>query len=263
MKISAVTPVLNGERFIRQTIESVLSQEGNFKLEYIIQDGGSTDDTLSILSDYENHPAIRLVSQKDRSFYDAINQGFENATGEIGCWINADDYYRPGAFQKVIETFQRNRQADWLYGRCDIVNETGHKIRIPVTWYKNLLGWKFSYKLLLSENYINQPATFWRMNLWKNAGGLSLDYPISADYHLWLKFSQESKAIALHDTLACFRRCGESISDTQFEKQFAEELEIATLYSGRLITTIHRFNFWKIITAYKIMSKYHVILNKS
>ena len=255
MIISVITPVLNGERFISQTVDSVINQQGDFKLEYIVKDGGSSDQTLNILRQYKNHPSVTVISKKDNSLYDAINQGFEYASGDIGCWINADDYFEPDAFQQVIQAFTQNPKKQWLYGCCDIVDHAGNEIRKPVSWYKNMIGWQYSPKILLCENYINQPATFWKMGLWKKVRGLSLDYKIAADYHLWLKFSQESKALALHEKLAHFRRCGESISDNQFERQFEEELEIADLFAGTFTKAIHRFNCWKIITAYKLFTK--------
>ena len=254
MKISVITPVLNGERFIQQTVERVLSQKGDFELEYIIKDGGSSDGTLELLKEYADHPAVTIISRKDTSLSDAINQGFEQATGEIGCWINADDYFELDAFQTVINAFKKHPDRQWLYGHCDIIDDTENEIRKPITGYKNLIGWRYSLNMLLCENYVNQPATFWKMDLWKQVGGLSLDYQITADYHLWLKFAQKSKAIALHNKLAHFRRCGESISDNQFEQQFQEEVTIADLFSSPLFKAIHRFNCWKIVTAYKLLS---------
>jgi len=66
-------------------------------MEYILKDGESTDKTISILNEYKNYSNVTVVSQRDHSLFDAINQGFQYATGDIGCWINADDYYEPGA----------------------------------------------------------------------------------------------------------------------------------------------------------------------
>lgn len=247
--------MLNGERFLRKTIDSVLAQTGDFELEYIIKDGGSIDGTRAILEEYAKYPAVTVISKKDKSLYDAINQGFELATGDIGCWINADDVYELGAFQKMIAGFKRNPKRQWIYGRCDIIDDKDNEIRKPISGYKNMIGWFYSYNTLLSENYISQPSTFWKMDLWHKVGGLSIEYRIAADYHLWLKFAQVSKAIAFHQNLAHFRRCGESISDNQFERQFQEELEIARIFCGTITYKIHQFNCWKIIAAYKLLSK--------
>lgn len=255
MKISVVTPVLNVVRFVRETIESVLSQEGDFEIEYVIRDGGSTDGTLDILDAYSDHPTVRVVSEKDRSNYDAINKGINACDGDISCWINADDAYAPGTFQAIVESFRRQPERQWLYGGCDIVDAAGREIRQPITWYKQLLGCRYSYHVLLCENYVNQPATFWTMDLWRQVDGLSLDYPIAADYHLWLKFANQSKAIVCRRKLAHFRRFGESISDTQFEQQFQDELDIIRPYANPVERAIHRFNRWKIVTAYRLMAR--------
>lgn len=253
MKISVITPVLNGVRFLRKTIESVLSQKGDFEVEYIIKDGGSIDGTLEVIQEFTNSPSLHLISKKDSSLYDAINQGFEYATGDIGCWINADDYYEPNAFQNVVEIFSESHRNKWTYGHCGIVNGQDVEHRKFITWYKNTLGKVYSYNLLLCENYINQPATFWKMDLWKSVGGLDLKYPIAADYHLWLKFAQYADAIPLPKKLANFRRCGESISDTQFELQFRDELAAAKNFCNAIHYSLHAFNSWKTITAYKIL----------
>lgn len=254
MKFSVVTPVKNGERFIRQTIASVLSQEGDFEIEYFIRDGLSEDNTLRIANEYADDPRVVVVSEKDRSMYDAINRGFEQATGDIGCWLNADDWYEPGAFQKVVNVFNENPEVRWLYGRCDIVDQDNQEIRRLITKYKNLLGWRFNYSVLLCENYINQMGTFWKMDLWREIGGASLDYRIAEDYHLWLKMGKVARGHPVHEKLAHFRRCGESMGDCEFELQFQEDLDIAKRYAGPLTLAIHRFNNWKIVTAYKFLS---------
>lgn len=255
MRISVITPVLNGVRFLRETIESVLSQTGNFELEYIIKDGGSIDGTVELIKKYEKHPSVTLVSKPDKSLYDAINQGFEVATGDIGCWINADDYFEPHTFQKVIEAFTKFPEKKWLYGKCSIVDEGGKEIRRGITKYKNIIGSTYSYQMLLCENYISQPSTFWKMDLWRLVAGLDERFSIAADYYLWLKFAQISRPVVHREKLANFRRCGESISDRQFVKQFQEELSAAKPFCSSLTYAIHKFNFWKIIIAYKIINR--------
>ena len=257
MKISVITPVLNGVRYLRNTVESVLSQAGNFELEYIIKDGGSIDGTLELLKEYSDSPLVTVISQKDQSLYEAINQGFGYATGDIGCWINADDYYEPHALQKAILAFEKHPEMHWLYGGCSIVDADGIERRHSITRYKKMIGWIYSYNMLLCENYINQPATFWEMDLWRQVGGIDLRYQIAADYHLWLKFAQKSPAIVLHEKLANFRRCGASISEIQFEQQFREELAVARPFCNYLSYAIHFFNCWKITTAYKIIGKFN------
>ena len=101
--ITVVTPVLNGARFIRRTIESVLAQEGNFTLEYIICDGGSTDATIDIVREYGER--CWFIQRSDSGPADAINYAMGRAQGAIGCWLGADDLLSPGALNRVVEAF--------------------------------------------------------------------------------------------------------------------------------------------------------------
>ena len=251
MKISIVTPVYNAAKYIRRTMDSIHGQQGDFELEHIVCDGRSTDGTLEILKEY---PAARVISREDGGPFNAINYGMNMVSGDIGAWLNADDVYVPGALAAVAETFERHPECQWLYGNCPIIDADDREIRRPITAYKELIGYFYSRNVLLCENFINQPATFWRMDLWRKIGGLRSIYKAAWDYELWIKMSQAAPARHLHRDLAQFRRHGESISERFYEKQFAEELQIAGEYGKLPHKWIHRFNQWKIITCYRLMS---------
>ncbi len=251
MKITIVTPAYNAERFLRRTMDSIHSQQGDFELEHIVCDGMSTDRTLEILKEY---PAAKVISRKDGGPFNAINYGMNLAAGDIGAWLNADDIYLPGTLAKVSELFRQRPTLQWLYGNCPIIDADDREIRRPITLYKEMIGYFYSRNMLLCENFINQPATFWRMDLWREIGGLRSAYKAAWDYELWLKMSAEAPAYHLHRDLACFRRHAGSISENHFQKQFAEELEIAREHGNALHHLIHRFNCWKIVTAYKLLS---------
>ena len=253
--ISVITAVYNGEQFIRATVESILNQTGNFNLEYIIRDGCSTDDTLNILAEYQSDPRLTVISEKDGGPQEAINNGMAMATGELGCWLNADDIYEPGTLQKVVDAFAQHSAKDWLYGRCSIIDEHNSEIRKPITWYKNILGYFYSRNILLCENFINQPATFWRMSLWNKVNDLNPAYKAAWDYELWLKMAECSPAIHIRSYLSHFRRHDASISENNFEQQFSEELSIARDHGNWLHHVIHRINIWKIVTIYKLLSR--------
>ena len=124
-KISIVTPSLNQGQFIKRTILSVLKQ-GCHNIEYIVMDGGSTDNTVEILKKYED----RLIwkSEPDRGQSHAINKGFRMATGEIIGWLNSDDTYEPDALKTVIQFFSEHPEIDLIYGDCNMIDENDNII---------------------------------------------------------------------------------------------------------------------------------------
>src|SRR5229473_6606028 len=113
-KISIVTPSFNQGRFLEETILSVLNQDYP-NLEYIIIDGGSTDETIEVIRRYEDRITF-WVSEKDRGQVHAINKGIEKTTGDIFGFINSDDVYLPGAFNTVVEHFQNQPATEWVCG---------------------------------------------------------------------------------------------------------------------------------------------------
>ena len=117
LKFSIVTPTHNSQRFVRETIESVINQKGNFVIEYILVDNCSTDLTKEIVEEYVNlfdtgkfpikcnNVHIEFISGRDSSMYEAIQKGFSRASGDIYAWINSDDIYLQGAFDIIQRTF--------------------------------------------------------------------------------------------------------------------------------------------------------------
>ena len=122
-KISIITPSFNQAVYLQQTIESVLEQNHQ-PLEYIIIDGGSTDGSVEIIKKYEKHLAY-WVSEPDRGQSDAINKGLRRASGDVIAYINSDDFYLEGAFQRVSDAFLSAPNAGIYYGRCRTVGKDG------------------------------------------------------------------------------------------------------------------------------------------
>ena len=125
-RISIITPTFNQAGFIEQTINSVLGQ-GYPNLEYIIIDGGSTDGTVDLIRKYETQLAY-WVSEKDGGQSNAINKGLKFATGDIIAYINSDDYYLDGAFERVANAYRDNPAVDLWHGRCRVVDQYGAKV---------------------------------------------------------------------------------------------------------------------------------------
>ncbi|MFA6160269.1 MAG: glycosyltransferase family 2 protein [Parcubacteria group bacterium] len=249
MKISIITPSYNQAEFIERTIQSVLAQ--NYPdLEYIVMDGGSTDGTVEILKKYSNR--IIWKSEKDCGQSDAINKGLKIATGDIVAYINSDDTYEPEALQKVADYFKKNQDAKWAYGKCKIINENDREIRKPITAYKNWLLRKYSYAKLLSENFISQPAVFWKREIHSELGFFNESEHFCMDYEFWLRIGRKYPAGVINDYLANFRYYSNSKSGSVNKKQFQDELRLAKKFGAGypLSIFLHKINYYKITGIY-------------
>lgn len=253
MKISIITPSFNQAAFIERTIQSVLSQ--NYpNLEYIVMDGGSTDGTVEILKKYSDR--IIWKSEKDRGQSDAINKGLGIATGEIVAYLNSDDTYAPSALQKVADFFEHNPEKMWVYGKCKIIDAHDQEIRRPITAYKNWLLKDYSYPRLLSENFISQPATFWKRQIHAEMGFFNEMEHYCMDYEFWLRIGQKYPAGVINDYLANFRYYSDSKSGGVNKKQFQDELRLAKKFGAEYpwAMTLHQVNYYKITLIYQFLS---------
>ena len=206
-RISVVTPSFNQGRFINQTIESVLGQ-GYPNLEYIIVDGGSTDETAQIVARYGNQVS-RFISEPDRGQSHALNKGFALATGEILCWLNSDDQFAPGALLTVVLAF-RIHSPDMVAGICEVFEDEALVHRhltscangpLPLADLLDLeKGWN-------AGQFFYQPEVFFSRDLWLRAGGhVREDAHFSMDYELWCRFALNNARLrVLGAPLARFR----------------------------------------------------------
>lgn len=253
MKVSIVTPSFNQAQFLERTIQSVLTQQGDFELEYIIIDGVSTDNSVDIIRRCAaQDQRIRWVSEPDQGQSDAINKGLHMATGEVIAFLNSDDVYLTGALQTVAETF-RNPKVLWAYGRCRIIDAADRETTKVVTWYKNTVGYFYYYWLLLTINYISQPAVFWRRQLLIKVGYLNAAEHLVMDYELWCRFGRVHRATVIHKTLASFRLYQTSKSGQRFVQQFQQEYAVAKRYTSNwLILSLHKLHAALIVLVYKV-----------
>lgn len=225
-KISVVTPSYNQGKYIRETIDSVLSQSYP-NLEYIIIDGGSTDDTVSIIDEYKDQIDY-FISEPDRGQSHAINKGFEQATGDILCWLNSDDQYAPDALLSVALAFMKS-SADMVAGICEVY-EDGELVHRHLTScddgelpLSDLLdldnGWN-------AGQFFYQPEVFFTRDLWIKAGGnVREDCFYSMDYELWCRFALNRASIQVIGTpLVYFRSHSEqkTADPEKFKKELIE-----------------------------------------
>jgi glycosyltransferase involved in cell wall biosynthesis len=258
--ISIITPSYNHARFIRRTIDSVLTQRGDFDLEYRVFDGASTDETVKILESYGT--ALRWVSERDQGQVDAINKGLRTATGDIVGWVNSDDTLLPGALARVSDAMREHPQAEWLHGRCEIIDIHDQPVRRWISLYKHLRAQRHSFANLLTENYVSQMTCFWRRSVHDQVGYLDPTLKLAFDYEFWLRLAKRGAPVYLADKLACFRWYETSKSGGQFRAQFAEDAQVAERHAPRDKPSILRRKRLKnvaIVGIYKAMARVRAI----
>jgi glycosyltransferase involved in cell wall biosynthesis len=180
--VTIVTPSLNQGRWIGQTIESVLDQ-GYPRLEYMVLDGGSRDDTLDVLRRFGDR--LTWTSGPDGGQSAAINKGFRAARGEIVAWLNADDTYLPGSISAAVEHFMNHPECAMVYGEGNRIDENGRLIgRFTATEPLNL--WKLAH---LSD-YILQQSVFMRRAAVEAVGFLDESLHWAMDWDLFLKIGK-------------------------------------------------------------------------
>ena len=254
-KISIVTPSLNQGEFLEQTIHSVLSQEYP-NLEYIVMDGGSSDNTLDILRSCSDR--VKWVSEKDKGQTDAINKGLRMASGEVVAYLNADDLLLPGTLEKVSMAFMKHPETMWMTGKCRIITETGQETRKPITVYKNLWLRVHRSSFLFITDYISQPATFWRASLLDEVGFLDESLHYSLDYEYFLRLNGKYPLVILPDYLAAFRVHSQSKNANAFHRNvYVDEDRIAVYRhtQSKTLRTLHNIHRWLMTTVYAFMNK--------
>jgi glycosyltransferase involved in cell wall biosynthesis len=188
LKISIVTPSFNQAHFIKETIESVLSQ--NYpNLEYLIIDGGSSDGTINILQEYNTN--LSWISEPDEGQAQAINKGFKKTTGDIIAWLNSDDIYLPHALSIVAEFFVQHPHIDLVYGDFYVINEQSE-----ILLRRKEIPFDFNI-LLYGLDYICQPATFFRRTIFERVGYLDENLHYGLDWEYWLRIAKHGGKLAL------------------------------------------------------------------
>jgi glycosyltransferase involved in cell wall biosynthesis len=187
LKISIVTPSYNQGQYLEETIQSVLDQ--NYpNLEYIIMDGGSTDNSVDIIKRYESQLA-HWESKPDGGQADAIKRGFNMATGDILAWLNSDDYYLPDTFNQVSELFARD-DLKIVFGECALYNEKSGKIKSSTVF-----EYAKSHKIEYSD-YIIQPSSFWTKKTYDLVGNLNEKLAYTFDWDWFIRAKR--KGVKFH-----------------------------------------------------------------
>lgn len=212
---SVVTPTCNSERYLEETINSVVSQSGDFYIEYIIIDNNSTDATQSIVERYIQRlesgdlgrqckgVSIKYISESDKGMYDALSKGMQISTGEYFSYINSDDYYLENTFSKLLLLFESD--VSWVTGLPGLIDKNSeYRASETPCWYKRSYIPLGVYGTLVP--HIQQESTFWKREL------LSLidlkvlsSFQFAGDFYLWTTFSMQHQLYTANEFFAGFR----------------------------------------------------------
>ena len=175
-------------------MRSVLEQDYP-RIEYLVVDGASTDNSVDIIRKYESKLAW-WVSEKDKGQADAINKGFARATGEVIAWLNSDDYYLAGTVSAAVKIFEEHPDVVLVYGNMLAVDEDGKTF--------NTLNYKqLTLEDLLCFQIIGQPAVFMRRSALQAAGKLDSTFHFMLDHHLWIRIAQQGEILARGPNMVC------------------------------------------------------------
>jgi glycosyltransferase involved in cell wall biosynthesis len=230
-EISIVTPSYNQGRFLEDCITSVLDQ--NYpELEYIVIDGGSTDQSVDIIKKYEERITL-WVSEPDEGQSDAINKGFRMATGELVAWLNADDFYLPGALATVAEAYRNNPGASFYFGDGLRVDEAGQPKSRFFPDGRVLFN---QAALIFGIDYILQPATFINRTHLVKVNYLNPTLHYGLDIDLWIRLSQVAPPVPISACLAASREYDATKTATGSFQRVEELRHIAEKYSDLPMT---------------------------
>lgn len=220
-KISIITPSYNQGQYLESTIKSVLGQ--NYPhLEYIIIDGGSTDDSVSIIKKYEKYISY-WVSEPDEGQSHALNKGFALSTGEIVGWLNSDDLYCKDALIHIGELFRDNPDWQVINGGLFVVDSMG---RIIDASWPLCNDPRYTYLIGLD---IHQQSLFWRKSVFEDVGYLNQKYDFSMDYDFILRMIHRYRTNRTHKFIGVYRVHESAKSSLILDKCLTENRLIRSL----------------------------------
>ncbi len=235
--VSIITPVLNGIKYLEACVQSVLSQSYPY-IEHIFVDGGSSDGTLDVLTNYSNKYSnrIRFISGPDKNAGEAWNKGLRRAKGEILGWLGADDTYQPDAIMTVVEFFKANPDAYFVFGDCNYINKKGEVI-------KKFPTKDFDLRETINDRcHIPCPSAFYKREVIEKVGLLDTrEIGVELDY--WIRIGKIFQIHRIEKVLSNFRVHKDSVSGSRGAGlMYAREYYIINRrYGGRIFSAYRRY----------------------
>lgn len=242
--VTVVTPSLDQGRFLADAIESVLAQRHE-PVEHLIVEGGSTDETPSVLDRYRDQ--VTVIEERPRlGQAHAVNLGLRTAKGEIVGWLNADDRYVPDAFETVVHAFAEAPEADVVFGNWEVIDDAGRVVErhrgAPYDTAEQLEG----------INLVAQPTVFVRRRLFDRIGYLDETLHYVMDYELWLRASRVTDLRWIDATLAQFRVHDASKTTSQWLSFWPESRRVARAYGGPYFSRAFRLRYLNVAFAKEV-----------
>jgi len=233
-KLSVITPSLNQGQFIEDCIISVENQNYE-KVEHIIVDGGSHDNTVNILKKTKN---VIWISEPDNGPANAINKGVKMSNGEVLVWLNADDFFERNVFFDIMEVFNNNNDVKILTSNITFVDEKKNLI-------VNTKSDNFNLYNLIHENadIVRQPSTFFHKDLFVRVNGVDENLKCAFDYDLFIKLFNIQEPFYLDMLVTYMRDYPNTISRKYVRRQGYEIIKTSLKNGGRLTDRIILYNF--------------------
>tara|TARA_B100000959_G_C14904349_1_gene592352 strand:- start:145 stop:879 length:735 start_codon:yes stop_codon:yes gene_type:complete len=241
-KITIVTPVFNGEKYIEATIKSVINQSYN-NLEYIVVDGGSKDNTINIIEKYRDK-IDKIIYQNDNSMYEALETGFSKSTGNYLHWLNSDDYLLDNNSVERLMLKLNKYEYEWVICNISMAKlEASPKIYFPLVYPRSII------KSGLANNcfwgFIQQENTIFTKKIYEKAGGIDPKFKMAGDYDLWKRLAKFNKLKTIKVKYACHRKSENQLTD--LDKYYSEikkrRCKFNILYPIRFIYSLLLYPF--------------------
>lgn len=196
--VTIIVPSFNQGRFIKETLDSILSQDYR-PIELLVLDGGSTDQTVSVLESYNARPELKWWSEADNGVVDAVNRGLERASGEIISIQSSDDLYLPGAITAAAGFLTEYSNVALVYGDVELINERSEVVGRDILQTFNLKHYLGRF------SYIPQPSAFFRAEIVREIGGWRQGVSYAADADYWLRIAVRHKVARIDRLMARYR----------------------------------------------------------
>tara|TARA_B100001250_G_C19759400_1_gene771718 strand:- start:897 stop:1646 length:750 start_codon:yes stop_codon:yes gene_type:complete len=236
-KITLITPVYNGEKYIEQSIKSIISQTYE-SFEYIIVDGNSKDKTHNIINKYKDK-IDKIIIREDKTMYEALQKGFLNANGDYFCWINSDDYLIDKNSIKRFSIAIEKYGYDWMNFTASIAKyDQDPKIYFPLFYPRLIL------KKGLANNcfwgFVQQENTVFSKNLYNKVGGIDPKFKMAGDFDLWKRFAKYKSLKPIRLNFACHRKSDKQLTnlDTYYKEIKKRKCTFNFFYPLRFILSL-------------------------